>query len=547
MSGSSHRIKGLATKTTTENQDYNIRKITVGEVDPTQPSKHGKVLMLLGATGSGKSTLINGFVNFIMGVQYKDKYRYKLITDEGKKSQAHSQTSSITAYTFPKRKEHCGLPFTLTIIDTPGYGDTSGLDRDKQITKQIKEFFSLGGKQGIDHLDGIGFVVQSSLARLTPTQKYIFDSILSIFGKDMGKNIFMMVTFADGKRPQILDAIKAQGFEYQQVFKFNNSALLPDEGADDDDDDSFNEMFWKMGEKSFQHFFKEFGKVRSVSLQLTKEVLKEREQLECLIQGLQTQIQLGLSKVDQLHQEERIMKLHEKDIETNKDFTYEITETRQRKIDLPRGTHTTNCLRCNMTCHDDCAYADDADKKDCCAMNSSGYCKVCPSGCYWNNHKNNPYRFELYEVQVTKTSDEIKKRYKEAESKKTQKEEIMSGLTNELEIMYYVVFSNISNARDSIARLEEIALRPNPLSEVQYIDLLIQSEEMEAKKGFTRRVQSLKEVRQQALVLTKIKDEKSFKEKCKAGAIHCWKSVTSYLIGSSFDGQKSEQSIARHI
>ena len=68
----------------------------------------------------------------------------------------------------------------MTIIDTPGFGDTEGLKNDELITEQIKEFFSLNGEHRIDHLDGIGFVTQSSLARLTHTQQYIFNLILAI-------------------------------------------------------------------------------------------------------------------------------------------------------------------------------------------------------------------------------------------------------------------------------------------------------------------------------------------------------------------------------
>ena len=78
---------------------------------------------------------------------------------------------------------------------------------------------------GIDHLDGIGFVTQASLARLTPVQKYMFDSILAMFGKDMASNIFMMVTFADGNKPLVLDVIKAAAIPFQKSFKFNNSAV----------------------------------------------------------------------------------------------------------------------------------------------------------------------------------------------------------------------------------------------------------------------------------------------------------------------------------
>ena len=148
--------------------------------------------MVVGATGADKTTLINGMVNYILDVQWKDNFHFKLITEE-KKTQAKSQTTSITAYTLHKM-EGCRITYTMTIIDTPGFGDTEGLKNDELITKQIKEFFSLKGEHRIDHLDRIGFVTQSSLARLTHTQQYIFDLILAIFGSDVAKNIFLMVT-----------------------------------------------------------------------------------------------------------------------------------------------------------------------------------------------------------------------------------------------------------------------------------------------------------------------------------------------------------------
>ena len=55
----------------------------------------------------------------------------------------------------------------------------------KKSTNQIKTFFTTAGPSGIDRLDAVAFVAQSSLARLTPSQKYIFESILAIFGKDI--------------------------------------------------------------------------------------------------------------------------------------------------------------------------------------------------------------------------------------------------------------------------------------------------------------------------------------------------------------------------
>ncbi|KXJ30015.1 uncharacterized protein LOC110235649 [Exaiptasia diaphana] len=509
---------------TLSDEDKNIRKITVGDVRVTHRGDHGKVLMLLGATGSGKSTLINGFVNYVKQVEYKDPYRYELISDETSDSQAKSQTKWITAYTFSKKDSSLNLPYTLTIIDTPGYGDTRGLERDKEITKQIKEFFSIKGPQGLDHIDGIGFVVQAPLARLTPTQKYIFKSILSIFGKDIFQNIFLMITFADGSTPPVLSAIDEESIEFKKACKFNNSAHFPDEGGsnvagNEYQCNAFNEMFWEMGKKSFENFLQILGQTESVSLQLTREVLQEREHLECLIEDLQQKIRIGLFKVDQLHQEELVLIRHVKEIETNKDFDYWIEETRQKKVDLKHGEHVTNCLFCHSTCHYPCRIPKDEDKMNCAAMVDHDHCKVCPNKCSWNMHFNNGYRFKLYTENVKKTSRELKKRYEVAKEKKSEKERIMSGLSTELEVMHYGVFFNIRKVRASLERLGAIALRPNPLSDVDYIDLLIRSEEMEAKEGWTNRVKAYTEVRRQVNVVSTVRNTEELLKKFKGAPV----------------------------
>lgn len=36
-------------------------------------------IMLVGAAGSGKSTLVDGFVNYVMGVSFDDSFRFTLV------------------------------------------------------------------------------------------------------------------------------------------------------------------------------------------------------------------------------------------------------------------------------------------------------------------------------------------------------------------------------------------------------------------------------------------------------------------------------------
>jgi energy-coupling factor transporter ATP-binding protein EcfA2 len=417
-------IYKLGTQDEMRDERKKIAKCSVvGEpASSTESTESGKVLMVLGATGAGKSTLINGMINYAMGVKWEDNFRFKLISDEGSGDQSNSQTKWITAYTVhPMAGSR--LPYKLTMIDTPGFGDSGGLERDNVIVDQIREFFSR--RDGIQHLDGIGFVAQASLARLTPTQKYIFDSILSIFGKDIEQNIFLMLTFADGQKPPIMDAISVAKVPYSKAFKFNNSVLfapkessLEEEDGEDNDGSIFDQMFWKMGTQSLKTFFTKLETADSVSLQLTKEVLEERKKFEAIVNGLLPRIQEAQLKLNELLREETVLTKYRDQIEANRNFTWIARCLKQRKVDLPTGRYSINCLTCNRTCHDDCVFSNWEDiylRPSIIGSRTYAVCSVC--NCHRTEHVKTPYRFEIYEEVATKTYDDVKNRYERMSEK----------------------------------------------------------------------------------------------------------------------------------
>lgn len=54
-----------------------------------------KTIILVGATGSGKSTLIDGMINYIVDLAWEDDFRFSLIdiTQDEKKEQGDQVTS----------------------------------------------------------------------------------------------------------------------------------------------------------------------------------------------------------------------------------------------------------------------------------------------------------------------------------------------------------------------------------------------------------------------------------------------------------------------
>lgn len=50
-----------------------------------------KTIMLVGATGSGKSTLVDGIVNYVMGVSFDDPFRFTLVQLEEEEKRTHNQ------------------------------------------------------------------------------------------------------------------------------------------------------------------------------------------------------------------------------------------------------------------------------------------------------------------------------------------------------------------------------------------------------------------------------------------------------------------------
>ena len=448
-----------------------------------------KVVLLLGATGAGKTTLINGMMNYIFGVEWEDQERLVLIENLTKKkgaSQASSQTTSVSIYKINHSK-YDRLSYNLTVIDTPGFDDADGLKKDQTIMTKIKSL--LTSDKVINHIDGIGFVVQAPLSRLTSTQFYVINSVYSLFGNDVENNIFVLTTFSDPiSPPHVQSALDEASIKYNTMFKFNNSALYANTSRENDKR-LLNKLLWEMGTESFSTFFREIEAMYPVSLTLTKDVLKERKKLEVTLVGLKSQTNHKFMKMQELEDEKKSLIKHKHEAEKNENFEIQKGVISPELIPLPKDQLATYCNTCKMTCHN---YCTEFKSTGLCMLMTPSYlfgeyyCDLCK--CYLQEHTTSNRKYHICIKTKTVTIKHMKKRYDKANTAQINVEKMIEQITAELENVCKITRANLSEMHKCIQKINKISLQPNFFTEADYISTLIASEKAEQTNGYIDRV-----------------------------------------------------------
>ena len=196
----------------------------------------------------------------------------------------------------------------------------------------------------------------------------------------------------------------------------------------------------------------------------------------------------------------------------NENFTYKVTITQQKRVDLPKefDQRALNCHKCLTTCHFPCERKD-GDIYNCVVMDchdpNVARCTICPSTCAWNMHNLQGFRYESKKQVETRTVKTLKARYDEAKGHHEKAKSTIAILEEELSQMQQDVMIKIKHARKCKERLTEIALKPETLTDADYIDILIVAEKNEASEGYLERIEVLKELKYAAELLAQLEKE----------------------------------------
>ena len=502
----------LVDAATTDERDY-IRLKEVGNASYTDITRIEKVILVLGQTGVGKTTWINTMLNYLLDVNYTDNFRFKLVIEENAEHQELSQTQTTTLYRIHHKKGY-NIDHTLNLIDTPGFGDTGGIERDKDIAKQLLGIFD-AHSGFVDHLNAVVFVTKANHQRLDPCQKYIFSSITELFGADIAENIYVVFTHSDGAAPTMLSTLQATELPYKTFFKFDNAAVFSDieQMADETENGDTNhqllrnikemerEVLYAQAMKSFKDFLSDVQSAPAKGLTTTRHVLEKRMTLRQNISDLNSLVQKGLDVMDEL--QTVVMATTELDDEIKQTENHTITndEVVKEKVPKSRFYGTTVCIECKYTCHRKCLAYFDFMKSTCEVMDRSkspATCTKCPHNCIWKFHKNLRYIYEEQLESVQKILFDHKERYEKAQAKKLTAEEVCNNIKIELKATEAKMKSNLSEITESIHELRKIGMKSDDSSQIQYIDMLIECEKRNARPGQKSKLGVLYDLRKQA-------------------------------------------------
>ncbi|CAF4042310.1 unnamed protein product [Rotaria magnacalcarata] len=246
-------------------------------------------ILLMGQTGVGKSTFINGLANYLcndtldeavndrmqaiipssFNFTHSDTFEQKMIIigeeNEHEKFSVLGQsgTQQCRSFILPVGNRN------LRIIDTPGVADTRGLEQDAKNFHEILTYISQ-----YEHLNAICILLKPNEERLNILFKFCIQELLRHIHLSANENIIFIFTnirstmFAPGNTSHILKVLLDQyktNYQVDVPFTRNNTFLLDNEAfrflAVRQNGIQLNDEQTASYQKSWNHTIKEYSRL----------------------------------------------------------------------------------------------------------------------------------------------------------------------------------------------------------------------------------------------------------------------------------------------
>ncbi len=416
-----------------------------------------KVLVFVGTTGHGKTTQINSFVSFLLGGALLDAARILIVDDRGM-NEANSITQFVTCYRLrPLSPLFDGK--TLLIVDTPGYGDTEGVHRDRFVTAAMSEFFNT-----IQHVNAIVFTCKANETRttiLSPVSTYVF----SLFAKNVRSCLRTIYTFGDAGTPQARKVLQELKWPVENGEVEVNNAAFTVRTPDSTNDPKMRD-WWRMSMNGQHRVLQMLLRMEPVPTESSAQVTTDRLTLEGKCELAEKKILRTANDAQQLLA--NLGALADAVGAAPGDMVPVMVKD-VKEEPVPAGKATTLCTICSHTCHEICAYGDDNDKVQCLAM-SGQYCTICPGRCHWTKHKNARFILRTESRTEMVVPEDLIKRWN---SNNNSLEGALLGAIERYLELQSELRRDIEELAALTEKLKNTALMHNPAALLNYLETLI--------------------------------------------------------------------------
>lgn len=331
-------------------------------------ASNGKIRgVVIGETGSGKTS----FLNLIGNLQQMNSLtKHQPLTldmvrhlhKEAKTDQNAAQGDSQTDKAFPHKIS--GLGFDLTLIDTPGFADTRGIDHDTKHAQKIQSAI-----EACDSINCIVLVINGANARMTAQMRFVMAQVTAIMPKQILDQIVVVLTnvadpldlnFNTGDLTQFL----GQSIPSSRVLMINNpyaklTKLLSAEKVKQD-------VALKRIKNQFQEtyddvlvIFQTIAKFKAIGTSAFTRVYEARQQIEMSTAILQSELESIAAKRIKIAQ-------LSKEVQQNESALASMGGSIKEKAwEETPGKHHMICRICHKTCHAGCSVPFGSDRTEC--------------------------------------------------------------------------------------------------------------------------------------------------------------------------------------
>ncbi|CCM07038.1 uncharacterized protein FIBRA_09357 [Fibroporia radiculosa] len=440
-------------------------------------SKTEFTILVVGETGTGKTTVLSLIANILQGNTPKTYKKYHEESNEAGGSAKHSQTNNAKLYQFVSKN---GI--TVRILDTPGLADTRGIAQDEQ----HKESIARAIRDHITVVNAVIILANGTVPRLGVATDYALSTLSSMFPKTLADNIGFLFTNVSSPLSWNFDEQSLpDALRNDHLYLLDNPVAMRDKYLGEKQKmerqrkpqkrllNALEQSVEDGHKKALGEFVKIFDFIDSRSPQPTKDILS----LYAQSQDIEKKISVAFATMEQMASKTTTLKRIEKETDgttlTIKQYaTYQSTimQNVYKQVDTPH--HNTLCAtpKCYHNCHKHCHLSFSLDPKGIrnCKAFKGGRVENC-TGCEhpYTQHRHYNVMWELKEDEQITIDEDAKKKYDDAVEEKEKQEMGMAQLKKSIADMDMALAEAITKVGQLVEEYAKLSLSGNFAGQVE--------------------------------------------------------------------------------